>query len=86
MRQDSQPTTTLFVADLMTLDPVVVDVNAPLEDAERLMQERRVSGLPVVDRHGALVGVISRTDVLEDGGAAWRPCSAAGRAGCVSAS
>jgi CBS domain-containing protein len=58
----------LVVADLMTLDPVVIGVDAPLEDAERLMRERHISGLPVVDQHGALVGVISQTDVLEDGG------------------
>jgi CBS domain-containing protein len=58
----------LVVADLMTLDPVVIKVDAALEDAERSMRERRISGLPVVDQHGALVGVISRTDVLEDGG------------------
>jgi CBS domain-containing protein len=58
----------LTVADLMTLDPIVVSVDAVLEEAERLMRERNVSGLPVVDEHGGLVGVISRTDVLEDGG------------------
>jgi CBS domain-containing protein len=59
----------LTVADLMTLDPVVIDVDAPLEEAERSMRDRHISGLPVVDEHGALVGVISQTDVLEDGGA-----------------
>ena len=57
----------LVVADLMSLDPVVVAVDAPLEDAEQLMHDRSVSGLPVVDGTGDLVGVISRTDVLEDG-------------------
>lgn len=59
----------LLVADLMTLDPVVVGSDAALEEAERLMRERQISGLPVVDHYGALVGVISQTDVLEDGGA-----------------
>jgi CBS domain-containing protein len=58
----------LTVADLMTIDPIVVGVDAALEEAERLMRERHVSGLPVVDEHEELVGVISRTDVLEDGG------------------
>ena len=58
----------LTVADLMTLDPVVIRVDAPLEEAERFMRERHVGGLPVVDEHEGLVGVISRTDVLEDGG------------------
>jgi CBS domain-containing protein len=59
----------LMVGDLMTLDPVVIGIDAAVEDAERLMRERHISGLPVVDGHGALVGVISQTDVLEDGGA-----------------
>jgi CBS domain-containing protein len=57
----------LVVADLMSLEPVVVAVDAALEEAEQLMRDREVSGLPVVDAVGDLVGVISRTDVLEDG-------------------
>lgn len=59
----------LVVADLMTLDPVVVRADDPIEEAERLMRERRVSGLPVVDPDGAPLGVISQTDVIEDGSA-----------------
>jgi CBS domain-containing protein len=58
----------LTVADLMTIDPIVVGVDAALEEAERLMRERHVSGLPVVDEHERLAGVISQTDILEDGG------------------
>jgi len=57
----------LVVADLMTLEPVVVQVTAGIEEAEALMHDRAVSGLPVVDELGDLVGVISRTDVVEDG-------------------
>lgn len=68
MRRNRAVADGLSVADVMTLDPVVVGVDAPVEDAERLMRERRVSGLPVVDRRGAVVGVISQTDVLDDGG------------------
>jgi CBS-domain-containing membrane protein len=68
MRHDMSAADMLTVADLMTLDPVVIGVDAALEDAERLMRDRHISGLPVVDQHGALVGVISQTDVLEDGG------------------
>lgn len=56
-----------IVADLMTLDPISVQVDASIEDAERLMHDRAVSGLPVVDIVGRLVGVISRTDIVEDG-------------------
>jgi IMP dehydrogenase len=52
------------VADLMTLEPVVIGADARLEEAEELMRRHRVSGLPVVDSAGLLVGVISQTDFL----------------------
>ena len=52
----------------MTLDPATISMDAPLEEAERLMRERHVTGLPVVDANGAPIGVISQTDVIADGG------------------
>lgn len=52
------------VGELMALDPVVVRSDAPLAEAARLMEGRHVSGLPVVDGAGTLVGVISQTDLL----------------------
>jgi CBS domain-containing protein len=54
----------LLVADVMTIDPVVVDVDSSLEDAARLLHANRITGLPVVDGTGSLVGVISQTDLL----------------------
>ena len=59
------PTATdLRVADLMTIDPVAVSVDALIEDAEELLRVHQISGLPVVDADGRLVGVISLTDLL----------------------
>lgn len=52
------------VGNLMTRDLVTIVSNASLQDAARLMEEHHVSGLPVVDTKGALVGVISQTDLL----------------------
>ena len=37
--------------------------------AFELMRRHRISGLPVVDQFERLVGVISRTDILDDGSA-----------------
>jgi CBS domain-containing protein len=54
----------LKTADLMTIEPVVVAVDAPIEEAQRLILEFEVSGLPVVDENGALVGVVSQTDFM----------------------
>ena len=54
-----------FVAsDIMTRDVAVVHPETMLLDALKLMASRRVSGLPVVDEHGALVGMMSEGDVL----------------------
>jgi CBS domain-containing protein len=58
----------LAVADVMTMDPVTVAVDASVEDAEHLLAAFKVSGLPVVDGAGRLVGVLSRTDLLLDCG------------------
>jgi CBS domain-containing protein len=52
------------VGELMTRDPVLVVEDMTLPDAAELMDFYRVSGLPVVDWDGNLVGVISRTDLL----------------------
>ena len=54
----------LTAADLMTIEPIVVEPEAPIEEAERLIRDYHVSGLPVVDSAGALVGVISQTDLV----------------------
>jgi CBS domain-containing protein len=54
----------LSAGDLMTIDPVVVAVDAPIEEAERLILDHGVSGLPVVDRDGDVLGVVSQTDFM----------------------
>jgi CBS domain-containing protein len=52
------------VGALMTRDPIVVYADAPIEEAARLLDAHRIHGLPVVDSEGALVGVVSQTDML----------------------
>jgi CBS domain-containing protein len=54
----------LVVADVMTLDPVVVHIYTPIEKAARLLSANSITGLPVIDDGGALVGVISQTDLV----------------------
>jgi CBS domain-containing protein len=51
------------VADLMSVDPVTVTEATSLTDAVALMQSNRIKRLPVI-RHGALVGILSRSDVV----------------------
>jgi CBS domain-containing protein len=52
------------VGEFMTDDPVVAVTDMSLSDAAELMDFYRVSGLPVIDWEGCLVGVISQTDML----------------------
>jgi CBS domain-containing protein len=48
----------VLVADVMTIDPIVVLVDATLEEADAILRSTFVTGLPVIDREGVLVGVI----------------------------
>jgi CBS domain-containing protein len=50
--------------DIMTTRVVSVSENATVLDAARLMVKRRISGLPVVDANGALVGMLTEGDLL----------------------
>lgn len=52
------------VADVMSREPIAIRPDAPLKDAIKLLAEHRISGLPVVDEAGKLVGVISDTDLM----------------------
>jgi len=51
-------------AAVMTPGPVTVEADAPLTQVAELMSHRRLKRLPVVDQRGALVGMVSRVDVL----------------------
>ncbi|MBW4477500.1 MAG: CBS domain-containing protein [Tolypothrix brevis GSE-NOS-MK-07-07A] len=52
------------VADVMSHDPIVVRSETSLNEAIKILAERRISGLPVVDDKGKLVGIISETDLM----------------------
>lgn len=52
------------VADLMVSPVITVTEDAPIADAVRIMTERGIKRLPVVDHKGQLVGMVSRVDVL----------------------
>jgi CBS domain-containing protein len=51
-------------AGLMTKPPVTIGPAVPLTEAARLMRDRRVKRLPVINETGLLIGIISRADVL----------------------
>ncbi len=51
-------------ADLMTAPAVTIGPDAPVAAAARLMYDRKVKRLPVVNSAGHLMGILSRVDVL----------------------
>ena len=53
------------VGEVMTSAPLTIGVDASVEDAATLMHDHEVSRLPVVDADGALVGIISRGDIVK---------------------
>src|SRR5262249_9620475 len=52
------------VHEAMTKDVVVVSEATPLKEVARLLAERRISGVPVVDDARVVVGVVSETDIV----------------------
>jgi CBS domain-containing protein len=54
----------ILVQDVMTPNPITIAPDAPISQAADLMLEKRVNRLPVVDETGALVGIITRDDLL----------------------
>ena len=52
------------VKDVMTTDVVTVEPETSLKDVAAILAVRRISGLPVVDADGKVVGVISEADIL----------------------
>jgi len=62
----------------MTPFPVVVRVDTSLDEIAELMAQNDITGVPVVNASGVLVGVVSQTDMIRaaaSSGAGLRPWS-----------
>lgn len=55
---------TKTVAEVMTPNPLTVMPQTSLKEAIEILAQKRISGLPVVDEAGKLVGVISESDLM----------------------
>jgi acetoin utilization protein AcuB len=53
------------VSDCMHKSLVTIEENTPIVDAAKLMRVSNVGGLPVLTEQGKLVGVVTRTDLLD---------------------
>ena len=54
----------LMVQDVMTKHVIAVGEDCPLEEAARIMVDKKIGSLPIV-RDGKLVGIITETDIFK---------------------
>ncbi|MDA8433290.1 MAG: CBS domain-containing protein [Nitrospiraceae bacterium] len=54
-----------LVGDIMTPTPITIRPDADISEAAKIMDERRIRRLAVIDSEGRLTGVISRRDILK---------------------
>ncbi len=53
------------VKDIMTPNPITIHPDETVEYAAVIMLENRISGLPVVDEEGHVIGIITQTDIFK---------------------
>ncbi len=53
----------LTIGEIMTREPISIAPDTSIEAAARLMLERKIGGLPVVDA-GKVVGIITESDIF----------------------
>jgi len=47
----------------MILDPITLPITATLHEVQRLMRENKIGGIPIVDSHGKLQGILTNRDM-----------------------
>ena len=62
----------LKLKSLMTPRPITVRDDATIAEAANLMLRHKISGLPVVDAEGTLVGIITESDIFRLVVRTWR--------------
>jgi len=54
----------MLVYERMSRHPITVTADVPIDEALKLMRDSKVRRLPVVDKKGKLVGIVSEKDLL----------------------
>lgn len=68
----------LHASDVMIKDVISVSETTPLKEVARMFVEKKITGAPVLNAGGELVGVISETDIIRKTNniGAWSPTMA----------
>ena len=55
---------TIKVKEIMTKDPITVPYDYTVEETAQVLLKHKISGVPVIDREGEMVGAITQTDLF----------------------
>ena len=47
----------------MILDPITLNIDATIQDAKNIMRENKIGGIPVIDKHKKLIGIVTNRDL-----------------------
>jgi CBS domain-containing protein len=50
--------------DIMVPEPVCVEPSTTVRQLARVFEENEISGAPVIDKEGRVIGVVSKTDLI----------------------
>ena len=57
--------TKIRVKDIMTKDPITLPPDYTVEETARVLLENKISGAPVLDQSGKVIGTITQTDLFK---------------------
>jgi CBS domain-containing protein len=63
-RDRSEGDAMLKAKDIMTSDVISVSTSTTVEEFARILVERRISGAPVIDDQGSLIGIVTENDLI----------------------
>jgi len=55
----------ISLAEIMSQNPITVPFDFTMEETAELLLENKISGVPVIDYDGQIVGMITQTDVFK---------------------
>jgi CBS domain-containing protein len=65
MNAKAKSRTAACIKDVMTKNPVTVDPSTTARELARILTDNEISGVPVVNGEERVIGVVSRTDLLQ---------------------
>lgn len=55
----------LKAKDIMTSEVITVDENRSVKDLAKILAEKKISGVPVLDDKGKVIGVVTESDLID---------------------